>query len=382
MAKKRDYYEILGVERGANADEIKKAYRKVAMQYHPDRNPGDKAAEDKFKEAAEAYEVLSDADKRARYDRYGHSATGTGPGGGGNYSNVDLNDIFDQFGDIFGDMFGGRRGGTQGGRRSSRGANLRVKVRLTLQEIATGAKKTIKVKKHIACQTCKGTGAKDGSSFSTCSTCNGQGAVKQVTNTFLGQMYTTAPCPACQGDGRIITNKCTACKGEGRLYGEDTITLDIPAGVTDGMQLSLSGRGNAGERGVAAGDLLITIEEAPDELLRREGNDIVYTLHISIVDAALGNNNIEIPTLNGKAKIKIPPGTQSGRIFRLKGKGLPSINSYGSGDQLVEINVWIPQTLNAQEQKILEQLRNSPNFQPNPEKSEKSFFDKMREYFN
>ncbi len=379
MAKKRDYYEILGVERGASADEIKKAYREVAKKYHPDLNPGDKASEEKFKEAAEAYEILSDADKRARYDRYGHSATGSGAGGG-HYS--DVNDIFSQFGDIFGDMFGGAAGrGGGGGRRSGRGANLRVKVRLTLQEIATGAQKTIKVKKHIVCQTCKGSGAKDSASFSTCNTCKGQGSIKQMTNTFLGQMYTTSVCPTCQGEGRIITNKCTACRGEGRTYGEDTITLDIPAGVNDGMQLSMSGRGNAGERGAPAGDLLISIEEAPDELLRREGNDIVFTLHISIIDAALGNNNIEIPTLNGKAKIKVPPGTQSGKIFRLKGKGLPSVNSYGSGDQLVEVNVWIPQTLSAQEQKTLEQLRNSPNFQPNPDKSEKGFFDKMREYF-
>lgn len=380
---KRDYYEILGVERNASADEIKKAYRKVAMQYHPDRNQGNKAAEDKFKEAAEAYEVLSDQSKKQQYDRFGHAGVGGNSGAGGfGGAGMSMDDIFSQFGDIF-EMFGGSSGGQRRrpGGGGQRGTNLRVKVKMTLQEIATGAQKTIKVKKHVGCTTCKGTGAKDGSSYSTCTTCKGQGAIRQVTNTFLGAMQTTSTCPTCNGDGKIITNKCTSCKGEGRVYGEDTITIDIPAGVTDGIQLSMSSRGNAGERGAPPGDLIIGIEETPDEMLRREGNDVIYTLFIGFIDAALGNPAVEVPTLTGKVKIKIPPGTQSGKILKLKGKGLPSVNAYGVGDQIIEINVWTPQHLSPKEQQVLEQLSTSPNFQPNPAKGEKGFFDKVKEYF-
>lgn len=380
MANKRDYYDILGVTRNATADDIKKAYRKVAMQYHPDRNPGDKTSEDKFKEAAEAYEVLSDTQKRAQYDQFGHNAPGGFPGGGaGGYGGMNVEDIMDLFGDIFG---GGQRRGGNGQRRGGqRGGNLRVKVPLTLQEIANGAQKVIKVKKHIACQSCKGSGAKD-NAVQNCPTCNGQGSVRQPVQTPFGTMNATVPCTACNGEGKTIANKCTACRGEGRIYGEDTITLDIPAGATEGIQMSVSGRGNAGERNAPAGDLIITIEEIIDNQLKREGNDVVYTLYISFIDAVIGNPTVEIPTISGKAKIKIPPGTQSGKIFRLKGKGLPALNSYGIGDQLVEVNVWIPQTVNVQETKILEQLRSSPNFQPNPGKGDKGFFDKVREFFN
>ncbi|MBK8472350.1 MAG: molecular chaperone DnaJ [Sphingobacteriales bacterium] len=382
MSKKRDYYEILGISKSATAEEIKKAYRKVAMQYHPDRNPGDKVAEDKFKEAAEAYEVLSDTQKRANYDQFGHNTPGGFGGGGGfggsGFGGMNVDDIMDMFGDIFG---GGQRGGSRQKRGGQRGGNLRVRVPLTLQEIAAGAQKIIKVKKHVTCTICKGTGAKDSNS-STCTTCHGQGAVRQPVQTPFGTMNATAPCPTCNGEGRIIVNKCTVCRGEGRVYGEETVTLDIPAGATEGIQMSVSGRGNAGERNAPAGDLIISIEEIADPNLKREGNDVVYTLYISFVDAVVGNPAIEIPAISGKVKIKIPPGTQSGKIFRLKGKGLPSLNSYGIGDQLVEVNVWIPQNINQKEAQILEQLRHSDNFKPNPGKNEKGFFDKVREFFN
>jgi molecular chaperone DnaJ len=381
-SNKRDYYEILGVSKDAKADQIKKAYRKIAMKFHPDRNPGDKAAEDKFKEAAEAYEVLSNEEKRARYDRFGHAGM-RGAGGGGAGMNMD--DIFSNFGDIFGDIFGsGAFGGSS--RRSSRGgqkgSNLRVRVKLTLREIAEGVQKKIRVKKHKTCGGCQGTGAKSGSGFHTCSTCGGRGRIPRVTNTPFGAMQTVVTCSSCQGQGKIIKQKCNTCNGDGRAYGEETITIDIPAGVTDGIQISMSGKGNAGMRGNQAGDLLIGIEEIPHEFLKREGTDVIYTLYVSFIDAALGAQNVEIPTITGKAKIKIPAGTQSGKIFRLKGKGLPALNSYGRGDQLVEVNVWTPKTLSNSEKDMLEKLRYAPNFKPNPGKSEKGFFDRVRDYFN
>ncbi len=384
---KRDYYEILGVTKSASADEIKKAYRKVAMQYHPDRNPGDKAAEDKFKEAAEAYEILSDQDKRAQYDRFGHAGV-AGNGRGGYGGNMNMDDIFSQFGDIFGEdifenFFGGQaRGRGQGGRpRGSRGSNLRIKIKLTYEEIAKGASKTVKVKKHITCTTCTGSGAKDKNSVQTCGTCGGSGQVRKVTNTFLGQMQTVTTCPACGGEGSTITQKCNSCKGEGRIYGEETVTLDIPAGVQEGMQLNLSGKGNAGERGGSPGDLIILIEEEAHGQLQRDGLNVVFDLYISIPDAIFGTQ-LEVPTIDGKAKIKIPPGTQSGKIFRLKGKGFPSVNNhYEKGDQLIHVNVWTPQHLNAEEKAIMEKMQDSPSFIPKPEKNEKSFFDKVKEMF-
>lgn len=378
---KRDYYEILSISRSASSDEIKKAYRKVAMQYHPDRNPGDKAAEEKFKEAAEAYEVLSDADKKAQYDRFGHAGV-RGAGRGGQNPNMD--DIFSQFGDIFGDggfesFFGGGR--RSGGRsRGTRGSNLRVKIKLNYEEIAKGVNKQIKVKKYVSCNTCGGTGAKDKSSIQTCNTCGGSGQVRKVSNTFLGQMQTVTTCPTCNGEGTTITQKCGACKGEGRVYGEETVSIDIPAGVQEGMQLSVGGRGNAGERGGANGDLLILIEEEPHRDLHRDGMNVGHELHISFTDAVFGTQ-VEVPTIDGRAKIKIPPGTQSGRIFRLKGKGFPAVNSYERGDQLISVNVWTPQTLSAEERAALEKISSSPNFQPQPEKSDKSFFDRVREMF-
>ncbi|HVM88604.1 MAG TPA: molecular chaperone DnaJ [Puia sp.] len=383
---KRDYYEILGVTKNASSDEIKKAYRKVAMQYHPDRNPGDKAAEEKFKEAAEAYEVLSDADKRAQYDRYGHAGL-NGRGGFSGGANVNMDDIFSQFGDIFGDdvfgsfFGGGRRSGGTSKPRGVRGSNLRVKIKLNYEEIAKGVTKNIKVKKHISCNTCNGSGAKDKNSVQTCGTCGGSGQVRRVTNTFLGQMQTVTTCPTCNGEGTTITAKCNVCKGEGRVYGEETVSIDIPAGVQEGMQLSVGGRGNAGERGGPNGDLIILIEEEQHPELHRDGLNVAYELFISFTDATFGMQ-LEVPTIDGKAKIKIPAGTQSGKIFRLKGKGFPGVNSYEKGDQLIHVNVWTPQHLTPEEKTMLEKLSSSPNFQPNPDKNERSFFDKVREMFS
>jgi len=385
---KRDYYEVLGVAKGASADEIKKAYRKVAMQFHPDRNPGDKAAEDKFKEAAEAYEVLSDNDKRSQYDRFGHagvSGNGRGFGGGGS-SNME--DIFSQFGDIFGDdifgsFFGGGNARARGGQRSRgvRGSNLRVKLKLSYEEIAKGVTKQIKVKKHVPCQTCSGSGAKDKNSMQSCGTCGGSGQVRKVTNTFLGQMQTVTTCPTCNGEGSVITAKCGTCKGEGRMYGEETVSIDIPAGVQEGMQLSVGGKGNAGERGGMPGDLIILIEEEQHKELHRDGLNVAFELHLSFPDAVFGTQ-AEVPTIDGRAKIKIPAGTQSGKIFRLKGKGFPAVNSYEKGDQLIYVTVWTPQHVSPEEKAILEKMNGSPNFQPKPEKSDKSFFDKVREMFS
>ena len=386
---KRDFYEILGISKSSSADEIKKAYRKVAMQFHPDRNPGDHTAEDKFKEAAEAYEILSDPDKRAQYDRFGHNAFGPGRGGGfSGGQSMNMDDIFSQFGDIFGDdMFGnffsGRGGG--GGRtsrsRGVRGSNLRVKIKLNFEEIAKGATKTIKVKKYISCNTCGGSGAKDKNSSQTCRTCGGNGQVHRVQNTFLGQMQTVTTCPDCNGEGSVITNKCTACRGEGRVYGEENVTLDIPAGVQAGMQLSMTGKGNMGERGGGSGDLIILIEEEAHPHLQREGLNVAFDLYISFPDAVFGTQ-IEVPTIDGRAKIKVPAGTQSGKIFRLKGKGFPSINSHEKGDQLIHVNVWTPQNVSAEEKTQLEGLQLSENFIPKPDKNEKGFWEKIRDSFS
>ena len=388
---KRDFYEILGVSKSATQDEIKKAYRKVAMQFHPDRNPGDKAAEEKFKEAAEAYEILSDADKRAQYDRFGHNAFGAGSrGNAGAYGGAGMNmdDIFSQFGDIFGDespfgsFFGGGRRQSSGTRsRGTRGSNLRIKIKLNYEEMAKGVTKTVKVKKYVSCTTCSGSGAKDKNSTQTCATCGGSGQVRRVQNTFLGQMQTVTTCPTCNGEGLTITNKCTSCKGEGRVYGEETVTIEIPAGVQEGMQLSVNGKGNAGERGGANGDLIVLIEEEAHSQLQRDGLNVAFDLHISFPEAVFGTT-VEVPTIDGKAKIKIPAGTQSGKIFRLKGKGFPSVNSYEKGDQLIHVNIWTPQNVSHDEKGMLEKMQDSQNFQPKPEKGDKSFFDKVREMFS
>ncbi len=386
---KRDYYDILGVSKSASADEIKKAYRKMAIKYHPDKNPDDKSTEDKFKEAAEAYEVLSKPDKKQRYDQFGHAGTQGGFGGYGGGGSMDMEDIFSQFGDIFGggggggspfDSFFGGGGQTRGGRRVQKGSNLRIKVKLTLEEVANGVEKKIKVNKQVLCNTCDGTGAKDKSSFSSCKTCGGSGAVRRVTNTILGQMQTTSTCPTCNGEGSTITSKCNTCHGDGVTRGEETITINIPAGVSDGMQLSMSGKGNAAPRGGVPGDLIILIEEVQHESLKREGINIIYDLHVSFVDATLGAS-IEVPTIDGKARIKLEPGTQGGKILRLKGKGIPEVNSYHKGDQLIQINIWTPKILNNDEREVLEKLKESQNFKPSPGKNERSFFDRMKEYF-
>lgn len=380
---KRDYYEVLEVSRNATAEEIKKAYRQKALKFHPDKNPNDKSAEDKFKEAAEAYEVLSNPDKKARYDQYGHAGMSGGFGGSGGYGGgMSVEDIFSQFGDIFGSAFGGF-GGYQrsSGRRVNRGTNLRIKVKLTLEEIANGVEKKVKVSKYVNCNTCGGSGAKSSSGFQTCSTCRGTGQVTRITNTFLGQMQTSSTCPSCGGEGKIITDKCTTCYGNGIEKGEEVISINIPAGVAEGMQLSLSGKGNAAARGGIPGDLIIAIEEIRHDKLIRDGNNLLYDHYISIPEAILGAS-IEIPTLEGKARVKIEPGTQSGKVLRLKGKGLPSVQSYGRGDLLVNINIWTPQKLSKEEKDFMEKAATSDNFKPNPNRSEKSFFERMREYFN
>jgi molecular chaperone DnaJ len=388
---KRDFYEILGVPRNASAEEIKKAYRKTAMKFHPDKNPGDKASEEKFKEAAEAYEILSDTQKKQRYDQFGHAGVGSsaasGGAGGGFGGGMRMEDIFSNFGDIFGNdegfgsFFGGgqRGGGTRGG---ARGSNLRVKLKLSYDEIVKQTQKTIKVKKYIKCTGCNGSGAKDSASIQNCGTCQGQGQVKRVQQTFMGAMQTVSTCPTCNGAGSSIINKCVNCKGEGKTYGEETINIDVPAGVQEGMQMSVSGKGNAGERGGGYGDLLVLIEEEKHETLTREGNNVLYDLNISFPEVVLGSE-IEVPTINGKAKIKIPAGTQSGKIFRLKGKGFPNVNSrHEIGDQLIHLNVFTPQELSTDEKNMIEKLRTSENFIPSSKKQDKSFFDKIRDAFS
>ena len=379
---RRDYYEVLEIPKDASLADIKKAYRKQALKYHPDKNPGDKEAEEKFKEAAEAYEVLSNEQKRARYDQFGHagvSGAGNGFGAGG----MTIEDIFAHFGDIFGGSFGGF-GGFGSGRRTSRrinkGSNLRVKVKLTLEEIANGVEKKIKVSKYVTCKSCDGTGAADKSSYSNCSTCNGTGQVTRISNTFLGQVQTSSTCPSCGGEGKVITRKCTACYGEGIVKDQDIIPIQIPAGVARGMQMTVTGKGNAARRGGINGDLLVVIDEQEHPELVRDGNDILYSLYLSIADASLGTQS-EIPTIDGKVKIKIEPGTQPGKILRLRGKGLPDVNGYGRGDLLVNINVWIPKNLSKDEKRVLAKLSESDNFTPKPDKSDKNFFDRMRSYF-
>ena len=362
---KRDYYEVLGLTKNATEEEIKKAYRKKAIEFHPDKNPGNSEAEEQFKEAAEAYDVLGNAQKKQRYDQYGHAGMGGASSGGGfGGGGMSMDDIFEHFGDIFGGHFGGGFGG--GGRqrqRVNKGTNLRVKVKLTLQEVAKGVEKKIKVKKHVTCSKCGGSGAEDANSVTTCSTCKGSGSVTRIVNSMFGQMQTSAACPTCNGDGKIITKKCTKCNGEGVEVAEEVITINIPAGVQEGMQLSMSGKGNAARRGGVNGDLLVLVEEEEHPELIRDDNDLIYNLLLSLPTAILGGS-VEIPTIEGKAKIKIETGTQSGKILRLKGKGLPSVNSYGTGDLLVNIAVYIPESISKEEKKIFENLEKSPPFLP------------------
>lgn len=380
---KRDYYEILGVSRDASQDEIKKAYRKTAIKFHPDKNPDNPEAEDKFKEAAEAYEVLRDPDKRERYNQFGHQGVGGGAGGFGGGS-MNMDDIFSQFGDIFGgsafeSFFGGSAGGARG-QRQRKGSNLRIKLKLTLAEIANGVEKKIKVKRHVSCDVCGGNGAKNGTAVSTCPTCNGTGQIRKVVNTMLGQMVSANTCPNCSGEGKTVDERCQKCHGEGRIMEEEVINVKIPEGVVEGMQLSMSGKGNVPKRGGIPGDLLIVIEEVEDEELKRDGTNVVYDLHLSFIDVAMGTN-VEVPTIDGTVKIKVDAGTQSGKILRLRGKGIKDINGYGKGDQLIHVNVWTPKSLSDKEKKVLNELRGSPNFKPNPGKGDKSFFERMKEFF-
>jgi len=383
MSTKRDFYEILEVSKSASADEIKKAYRKKAIQFHPDKNPGDKASEEKFKEAAEAYEVLSDDQKRQRYDQYGHAGVGGASGGGFGGGNMYMDDIFSHFGDIFGGHFGGfggfggQRGG--GGQRVRKGSDLRVKVKLTLAEIATGIEKKIKVKKQVACSHCNGTGGAHGSATTTCTTCNGQGRVMRVQNTILGQMQTAAECPTCGGDGKIIKEKCSHCNGEGVVREDEVITINIPAGVMEGMQLSVSGKGNAARRGGVNGDLLVLVEEEAHPELIRDENDLIYNLLLTVPMATLGGS-VEVPTVEGKVKVTIAAGTQPGKVLRLRGKGLPSVNRYGTGDLLVNIGVYIPENLNKEEKVAMEKLGKSDNVNPNASAS-RNFFSHFRNMF-
>lgn len=386
MDSKRDYYEVLGVAKTATADELKKAYRKLALKYHPDRNPGDKAAEEKFKEAAEAYDVLSDPDKRAKYDQWGPSMGPAGFGGGGggaSYGGMSMDDIFAHFGDIFGGGSFGGFGGAAGSsrrRRTPKGTDLRIKVKLTLKEIAEGVTKKLKIPRYVQCQYCKGTGAKDGTAFHTCTTCNGSGVVSHVQQTFLGPMESTATCPTCHGEGKTITDKCPHCGGEGIVRQEEIVEFSVPAGVSDGMTLSIKGKGNAARHGGVNGDLLVVIEEVPDSELIRDGNDLIYNLMLDIPTAALGGS-VEIPTITGKARVKIPAGTQPGKVLRLRGKGLPSTEGYGTGDELVNIMVYIPETLNDVERKAIESLQGQPNIKPD-DSIKHRIFSRLRHIFD
>lgn len=386
---KRDYYEVLGVQRNATQDELKKAYRKMAIKYHPDKNPNNKEAEEKFKEAAEAFSVLNDENKRARYDQYGHagmdggSASG-GAGGFGGFSGggMSMEDIFSQFGDIFGGHFGGFGGfGRSQGRRVNRGGDIRIKVRLNLQEIAHGVDKKIKINKQSKCSTCNGTGAENGTAYTTCSTCGGSGTVIGTTNSIFGRVQTQNPCPTCQGEGKIITKACHVCSGGGVVNDSEVVSFHIPAGVSEGMQLTVSGKGNAPRGGGINGDLLVVIEEELNEELIRDGNDLVYTLFLSFPDAVLGAA-ADIPTVDGKARIKIEPGTQPGRIFRLKGKGLPDVDGYGKGDLLVYVNIWVPKNVSSEEKAQIEKFKSSKNFVPKPEQADKNFFERIKGLFS
>jgi len=368
---KQDYYNILGINKSASVSEIKKAYRKKALQYHPDKNPDDEAAEEKFKQAAEAYEVLSDADKKSRYDQFGHQAFEGGAGGFGGGMNME--DIFSQFGDIFGGGFGGGFSGFGGQRqRVVKGSNLRIRVKLTLKDIANGVEKKIKVKRKIIAP---------GTTYKTCSTCNGSGQVTRITNTILGRMQTAAPCNMCGGAGQMIDKKAVGTDAQGLIVSEETVSIKIPAGVEDGMQLKVSGKGNAAPGNGIAGDLLVAITEESHETLKREGDNLHYDLYVSIPDAVLGLSK-EIDTVTGKVRIKIDSGVQSGKILRLRGKGIPSINGYGKGDLLVHINVWTPKTLNKQQREFFENMRDDEHFEPKPESTDKSFFEKVKDMFS
>jgi len=376
---KKDFYEILGISKNATAAEIKKAYRKKAIEYHPDKNPGNAVAEENFKKAAEAYEILSDATKKAKYDQYGHQAFegngGNGGGGfGGGHGGMNMDDIFSQFGDIFGGGFGGGSGfgSGGGGQRRTKGSNLRIKVKLSLEEIANGVEKKVKVKRKIQAP---------GVSYRTCATCNGQGQVMRVTNTILGRMQSASTCPTCSGSGQILDKKPANADAQGMILEDETVSIKIPAGVVDGMQLKVSNKGNDAPGNSIPGDLIVAIEEIEHEFLKREGENLHYDLYISFSEAVLGISK-DISAINGKVRIKLDEGIQSGKILRLKGKGIPNINGYGNGDLLVHVNVWTPKTLNKEQKQFFEKNLEDENFIPNPEKGDKSFFDKVKDMFS
>ncbi|MCL1851300.1 MAG: molecular chaperone DnaJ [Bacteroidetes bacterium] len=390
---KRDYYEILGVEKNASAEVLKKAYRKKAMEYHPDRNPGNKDAEEKFKEAAEAYDVLSSPEKRARYDQFGHAGMGGAASGGSSGFGVDfdLETIFERFGDLFGGHFGGGgfsgfSGGFGSGRRQQRqqvrkGANLRITVKLTLEEIAVNTEKKLKIKKQVVCQQCQGKGAINSADVVTCPKCNGSGQVIVQQRSMFGIMQQAVMCDQCHGEGTIINNPCPTCHGKGTVTGEEVVTVQIPAGVQDGMQLSMRDKGNAAPRGGINGDLIVAIEELPHDVFEHEGNNLYLNYYISFPQAALGGS-VDIPTLDGKARIKLAAGTQGGQVLRLQGKGLPELNSHRKGDLIVNVNVWTPKTLSKEEREAVEKFLKSDNFIPKPGKNEKSFFNRVRQFFS
>lgn len=369
---KEDYYDILGVSKSASAAEIKKAYRKKAIEFHPDKNPGDAKAEEMFKKAAEAYEVLSDPDKRSKYDQFGHAAFEGGAGFGGG---MNMEDIFSQFGDIFGSAFGGGFGGFGGfggGQRRVKGSNLRIRVKLTLEEVANGAEKKVKVRRKVQA---------DGVTYKTCPTCNGSGQVTKITNTILGRMQTSATCNTCGGAGQIIDQRPSGADAQGLTVNEETVSIKIPPGVEEGMQLKVSGKGNEAPGNGIPGDLLVAIETLEHETLKREGDNLHYDLYISFSEAVLGSSK-EIDTVGGKVRIKLEPGIQSGKILRLRGKGISSINGYGSGDLLVHVNVWTPKELSREQREFFERMQNDENFTPKPEKSDKSFFEKVKDMFS
>ena len=370
---KKDFYEVLGISKGADASEIKKAYRKAAIKYHPDKNPGDKEAEENFKLAAEAYEVLSDPQKKAKYDQYGHQAFDGAGGYGGGHGGMNMDDIFSQFGDIFGGGYGGGfGGGRRSGPRRTKGSNFRIKVKLTLEEIANGVEKKVKVKRKVQAQ---------GVSYKTCSTCNGQGQVMRVTNTILGRMQSASTCPTCGGTGQLLDKKPANADSQGMIQEDETVAIKIPAGVVDGMQLKVSNKGNDAPGNSIPGDLIVAIEEIEHEYLKREGENLHYDLYISFSEAVLGVSK-DIEAVNGKVRIKLEEGIQSGKILRLKGKGIPSLNGYGNGDLLVHVNVWTPKTLNKEQKEFFEKNIGDENFTPNPEKSDKSFFEKVKDMFS
>ena len=394
MAEKRDYYEVLGVPKNASADEIKKAYRKLAIKYHPDRNPDDKNAEEKFKEAAEAYDVLSDADKRAKYDQFGHSMGPQGFGGGaGGFSGggMSMEDIFAHFGDIFGGRMGGGFGGFSGfegatgaGRRArkqvNKGTDLRITVKVNLKDIMNGVDKKLKIPRLVACKSCNGTGAKDGTAFHTCSHCHGTGHISHVEQSIFGPMQSESVCPSCNGEGKVISQACSTCGGSGVEKKEEIVSFHIPAGVTDGMVLTMRGQGNAPRHGGVNGDLLIVIQEEKDPELIRDGDDLIYNLMLDIPTAALGGS-AEVPTVEGRARLKIAPGTQPGKVLRLRGKGLPHMNSNVKGDLLVNVMVYVPEALTDAEKAAIESLKNAPNIVPT-ESTSKRIFSRLRHIFN